>query len=173
MANTNMSFNQALLKENDSEARKQLNKYYSELLEGYEITYIDYNEHEYGKFLQSSGVDMISTKYNEYGSIQKQFFFQEKITFNRYSRLLFEYEKRSGEEGWATSMQEKADFLVYYQAGRIYLIDFAECREYLRKNLAQLKLSGYCRTDNHNVLVSITELEKHVKMEVYESEQVQ
>lgn len=165
------NFKEALGKEQDTGARGKLNKFYSQLLKGYEITYIDYEAHEYGKFLQSSGVDMVATKYNSYGSIQKQFFFQEKITFNRYSRLLFEYEKRSGEEGWATSMQEKADFLVYYQDGRIYLIDFAECREYLRKNLAQLKLSGYCRTDNHNVLVSITELEKHVKMEVYESEE--
>lgn len=164
------NFKEALGREKDTGARGKLNKFYSKLLKGYEITYIDYEAHEYGKFLQSSGVDMIATKYNSYGSIQKQFFFQEKITFNRYSRLLFEYEKRSGEEGWATSMQEKADFLVYYQDGRIYLIDFNECREYLRKNLSTLKLIGYCKTDNHNVLVSITELEKNVKMEVYESE---
>lgn len=164
------NFKEALGKEQDKGARGKLNKFYSQLLEGYEITYIDYNAHEYGKFLQSSGVDMVATKYNAYGGVHKQFFFQEKITFNRYNRLLFEYKKASGVDGWATSLQEKADFLVYYQDGLIYLIDYNECREYIRNNLNTLKLNGYCKTDNHNVLVSITELKKHVRMELYEIE---
>lgn len=164
------NFKEAIDKEQDTGARGKLNKFYSELLKGYEITYIDYEAHEYGKFLQSSGVDMVATKYNSYGGVHKQFFFQEKITFNRYNRLLFEYEKRSGVDGWATCLQEKADYLVYYQDGLIYLIDYNECREYIRNNLGTLKLNGYCRTDNHNVLVSIAELKKNVRMQLYEIE---
>lgn len=165
---TYTNFKQDLKKENDVQARCNLNKFYSKLLKGYEITYIDYEAHEYGKFLQSSGVDMIATKYNSYGSINKQFFFQEKVTFNRYNKLLFEYKKASGVDGWATSLYEKADYIVYYQDERVFLIDFVECRNYIRENLAQLKFNGYCKTDNHNVLIDIKQLEKHVNIKIYE-----
>ena len=163
MTNTYSDFNSDLKKEQDTTARDNLTRFYQAKLPEFEIQMIDYNS-DYGKFLQTAGVDIILTKYNSYGGIKKQHWIQEKVTFKKYDSLLFEYEKKSGAKGWAVSPDEKADFLLYYLAGDIVFVSFPSVRKYIQDNLDRLKAQSYIKTDNHNIFISIEELQKNVKL---------
>lgn len=78
---------------------------------------------------------------------------QEKVLQSNYPNFMFEYKKRSGVDGWAISKQEKADWLVYYMAGTIYMMKFDDVRAFLIENLDLFKRKYYFKTDNHNVNV--------------------
>lgn len=162
MSNYN-NFHQDLAKENDQGARERLSRFYQRVFPQLTATQVDYNT-DYGKFLQSAGVDIILHQANYYGGIQKQYWLQEKVTFKKYPNLLFEYEKKSGAPGWAISPQEKADFLLYYQDGDIYLMPFQQVRTYISKHLERLKQTAYIKTDNHNVRLAIEELQQNVHL---------
>ena len=75
MTNTYSNFNSDLKKEQDTTARDNLTRFYQAKLPEFEIQMIDYNS-DYGKFLQTAGVDIILTKYNSYGGIKKQHWIQ-------------------------------------------------------------------------------------------------
>lgn len=164
------SFADSLLKEKNGTNRAKINAFYELVFPAYEVTIIDYDAHEYGKFLQASGVDTVLTKYNKYGSIDKQIYIQEKIIQNKYKKMMFEYKKASGNAGWATCPREKADLLLYFMNGDIYLMNFRQMRKYIVNNLDSLIQQGYYKTDNYNVNVPITQLQEHFMIQKYEEE---
>lgn len=160
------NFKESLLKETDVMARENIDRLYRNKFPSYQQQMIDYDS-DYGRFLQSAGVDVILFNENYYGGLKTQYWIQEKITFRKYDKLLFEYEKHSGAKGWAISPSERADFLLYYQDGDVYIMNFDDIRNYVTENLERLKKTGYVRTDNHNVLVPIKELQQNLRMLVY------
>ena len=160
------NFNHYLKKEKNEEARAYLNAFYKEKFPDYEVKIIDYDA-ENGNYLQHNGVDVILYKLNKYGGIEKQYWVQEKIVFAQYSKLMFEYKKASGADGWAVDKLEKADLLIYYHDKNIYIMDYRELRRYIRTNLSMLKAKYAFKTDNYNVNVPIKELEKNIKLKLF------
>lgn len=162
------NFKHYLKKEQNEEAREYLNAWYKEQFPDFEIEIIDY-ESQNGNYLQHNGVDVILYKKNKYGGIEKQYWVQEKIVFAQYNKLMFEYKKASGADGWAVDPLEKADYLVYYHDGNIYLMQYREVRAYIRENLPLFKARYAFKTDNYNVNVPIYVLEKNIKMKCHHS----
>lgn len=158
------NFTDELKKEQDSTAQHIIQAFYHDNFHKWRAEYIDYST-PYGRILQHAGVDRVLTKENSYGSITSQLWIQEKITFKKYNKLLFEYEKRSGAEGWAISYEERADWLVYYMDGTIYLINFKKLREWLRDNLEEFKASYRFDTDNKNVIIPIDKIRYNMNKE--------
>lgn len=161
------NFHESLKKEQDLQARENLDQFYKIHFPDFKIDIIDYNSNENGKYLQTMGVDVVATKYNYYDSISKMYLIQEKITFKEYNSLMFEFKKKSGADGWAVSNFEKSDIIVYYQDTNIYSFNFNSLRTYLRENLNELIEKGYYKTDNHNIIVPISTLEENVIMHKY------
>lgn len=155
------NFKESLAKENDTTAQKNIHNFYRVYFDGLTPIRMDY-ETEYGKLLQHAGVDTALIKENYYGSINKQIWIQEKVTHKKYSSLMFEYEKKSGLDGWAIDRHEKADYLLYYCAGTIHFINFPILREFLTDNLEEFKLLFSFDTDNKNIVIPIHLLKKEL-----------
>lgn len=151
------NFHKDLRKEQDYKAQANIAAFYRKFAGNYRALFVDY-ESDYGKYLQHAGVDRILVKENHYGTPIKQLWVQEKVTFNKYPKMMFEYEKKSGAKGWAISDDERAEWLLFYMDGTIYLIDFPKLREYLQANLKQFRAKYFFQTDNKNINVPITEL---------------
>lgn len=159
---TYYNFKKDLAKEKDSVAQARLNDFYNTILPEFEVISIDYNT-DYGQFLQTAGVDKVLVKRNKYNGIDKQVFFQEKIRFDCYNDILFEYEKRSGNAGWAVCPREKSDFLLYYQNGLITMMKTAEVRDWLTANLDEYKKKYFKQTDNKNVIIPKSVVKANIK----------
>lgn len=145
------NFEQDLRREQDVEAQEHIQAFYKRYFSNYEAKFVEYDE-SYGKYLQHAGVDRVLT-YN--GTPFKQYWVQEKVIFSDYPNFLFEYEKKSGAEGWAISNSEKADYLLYYMNGTFYIFHFGLLRKWLRENL-ELFIYKYRKdTDNKNLMIPI------------------
>lgn len=148
------NFSEALEKEKNSTAQGHLEAFYSkylgELMEGYEVYDIDYND-PYGQILQSAGVDKVFVKRNTYGSIEKQVWIQEKVCGANYPNFMFEYRKKSGADGWATDPDEKSKYIVFYHGGEITVFETNKLRTWLLDNLSNFKRKYKYKTDNYNV----------------------
>lgn len=158
------NFQSDLKKEQDTKAQANIAAFYKKFTGGgWKVLFVDY-EVGYGNLLQHAGVDRILVKENSYGTPTKQVWVQEKVTFNKYPNMMFEYEKKSGAEGWAISDDEKAEWLLYYMDGTIYWINFPKLREYLQNNIKSLRFKYYFKTDNKNVNVPIHEIMYNLNM---------
>lgn len=143
------NFYQDLAKEQDTEAQEHLQGFYKRHFSTYEPLYVDYNT-DYGMFLQRAGVDRILLSK---GKQFKQLWIQEKIAFNNYPNFLFEYQKKSGAEGWGIAPEEKSEYLIYYMNKRIYLFHYESLKQYLRSKLDEFIDMYYLKTDNHNIVI--------------------
>jgi hypothetical protein len=162
-------FKAAQKKENDVAAQRNIHNFYKTYFKGFTPIRIDYDA-PYGKLLQSAGVDTALIKENYYGSINEQIWIQEKVTFKQYSSLMFEYEKKSGKQGWAIEPHEQADYLLYYCAGEIHFMNFPILREFLTDNLEDFKQRFRVDTDNKNICVPIEML--RVSLNLYNQKQL-
>lgn len=162
MGNWN-NFNSDLKKEQDATAQANLEAFYQKYLPDYQAMYVEYDQAG-GKFLQHAGVDKIFAKYNQYGSITSQLWIQEKVLSSNYPNFMVEYQKKSGAKGWGLCPHEKADFIVYYMAGTIYVMKYSDLRSYVTDNLEELKSKYYYKTDNHNINIPKAVLEANIKV---------
>lgn len=148
------NFNEQLAKEQNPEVQEHLTAFYLMYFSNYEVVSIDYNN-PYGMFLQHAGVDKVLLKKYPNGNFKEQKLIQEKIVFSSYPNFLFEYERKSGAEGWAISLDEKPDYLLYYMNGDIYIFYFEALRKWLRDN-KELFIRKYRKdTDNKNFMIPI------------------
>lgn len=132
------TFKQALKKEQDQEAQRLLNGFYTSLrkqgkIKNYSKVEFD-KENLLNKSLQFSGCDtLIEKEPNCY------IYAEEKICSNSDS-LFFEmrmwsYSQRKYVDGWAVSKYKKTDTLIYYIAGvGLFVLPFQEVRKWLLDN---------------------------------------
>lgn len=161
MTNYN-NFHASLAKEQDAGAQEQLARFYDMYFSNYNPIPVDYNS-GYGMYLQHGGVDRILLSR---GSTFSQLWIQEKISLKNHDNFLFEIEKKSGAEGWGISPQERADYLVYYMGGEIYIFQYEALKTWLRANLKSLRANYYFKTDNHNVIIPKSKVFEELNAEV-------
>lgn len=155
------NFEQDLRREQDKGKQEHIQEFYEVYFKNYEAHAVEYDE-SYGKYLQHAGVDRVLT-YK--GTPFKQYWVQEKVIFSDYPNFLFEYEKKSGAEGWAISDSEKADYLLYYMNGTFYIFHFESLRKWLKDNLKLFIYKYRKDTDNKNLMIPINTVIRELNKE--------